>query len=90
MSDRLEVPEAGNYEVRLIYPTNPNRATNVPVEVATADGVKSFKVNQKEQSDPPFEVLGTFRFEKGPATVTLTNQGVDGYVLVDGVQMIKK
>ena len=86
----LEVPEAGNYEVRLIYPTNGNRATNVPVEIATADGVKSFAVNQQKQSDPPFEILGTFHFEKGPATVTLTNKGVNGYVLVDGVQFIKK
>ena len=29
--------------------------------------------------------LGTFRFEAGPAKVTVSNEGASGYVLIDAV-----
>ena len=35
--------------------------------------------------------LGRFQFEKdSPATVTVSNEGTDGYVLIDAVQWLKK
>lgn len=86
----LKVPTAGNYEVRLTYPTNPNRATNVPVEIYTADGVKTVYVNQKECAEPPFQTLGTFRFNAGDAKIVISNKNVDGYVILDGVQLLEK
>lgn len=84
----LDVKEAGDYTVRISYPTNPNRAANVPVEVHSADGVKTVLINQKECSEPPFETVGTFRFEAGPAQIVISNKDADGYVILDCVQLL--
>jgi hypothetical protein len=47
-------------------------------------------VNQKKASvDDLFEPLGTYDFSAGAtATVTVSNEGTDGYVILDGVQWI--
>jgi len=87
----ISVPKEGRYEVRLAYSPNPNRATNVPVTVEDADGSKTVTVNQKVA--PPVEKyfvsLGTYRFEAGkPAAVTVSNEGTNGYVIIDAVQVI--
>jgi hypothetical protein len=87
------LPKAGKYEVRLSYSPNPNRATNVPVTIVHAGGTTTVKVNQR--TAPPvseaFVSVGTFTFEKGTAgRVTVTNEGVDGYVVIDAVQFLPK
>ena len=70
---------------------NPNRATNVPVTVESAEGVKTVRVNQKVT--PPIEKffvsLGTYAFAADkPAVVTISNTGTDGHVIVDAVQWV--
>jgi hypothetical protein len=83
-----DLPAAGKYEVRLSYSPNANRATNVPVTVKHADGETAVAVNQRQKptTDGAFVSLGTFTFEKGKAGgVTVTNKGVDGYVVLDAV-----
>jgi len=82
-----DLPSAGKYEVRLSYSPNANRATNVPVTVTHADGEKAVTVNQRQKpTDGAFVSLGTFAFAKGTAgSVTVTNKGVDGYVIIDAV-----
>jgi hypothetical protein len=87
----IMVPKEGRYEVRLAYSPNPNRATNVPVTVEDADGTKRVTVNQKVA--PPVEKyfvsLGTYRFTVGKAgVVTVSNEGTNGYVIIDAVQVI--
>jgi hypothetical protein len=89
----LTVKEAGEYEVRLSYSPNPNRATNVPVTVSgfTGGGSKKVMVNQKQPPaiDRLFVSLGTFRFDAGAgATVEISNAGTDGHVIVDAVQLV--
>ncbi len=88
---RAVLAKPGSYEVRLAYSPNANRATNVAVEVRHADGVKSLTVDQRAK--PPlkgnFISLGRFEFNgKQPAEVMVSNQGADGYVVVDAVQWI--
>jgi hypothetical protein len=86
-----DLPQAGKYEVRLSYSPNPNRATNVPVSIAHADGTAAVKVNQQKAPaiDKLFVSLGTFRFEKGKkGYVEITNRDVDGYVIIDAVQWL--
>ena len=83
-----DLPAAGKYEVRLSYTPNANRATNVPVTVTHAGGEKAVTVNQQKKppTDGAFVSLGTFTFEKGKGgSVTVTNKGVDGYVVIDAV-----
>lgn len=87
----LEIPESGRYEVRLIYVATNNRATHVPVTIVSGDGEKTVIVNQRE---PVLEggvprALGVFAFAAGKAgSVTISNSGADGFVVVDGVQLV--
>ncbi|RRD04698.1 hypothetical protein EII34_09135 [Arachnia propionica] len=58
----LEV--AGDYEVAIWYPSNPETATRAVYVVDHADGRQEFVVNQQENPSS-WVVLGTFRFEAG-------------------------
>ena len=86
---KTDLLDAGEYEVRLCYTANPNRATNVPVIVQHAGGETKLTVNQKQQ--PPLDgqslSLGKFRFDKS-AAVVISNAGTDGYVIADAVQLV--
>jgi hypothetical protein len=86
-----EIPAAGRYEVRVAYVANPNRATNVPITIESAQGSTTIRINQQRQParDSVFLSLGTFRFDAGKkGAVTIANQGTDGHVIVDAVQWI--
>ena len=88
-----KLPQAGRYEVRLSYTPNKNRATNVPVEVHSAGGVKQVQINQRQppRIDGLFISLGVYDFEPGkPAAVTIVNRDTDGYVVVDAVQWLRQ
>ncbi|HLF94033.1 MAG TPA: FAD-dependent oxidoreductase, partial [Planctomycetota bacterium] len=93
-SARFEVPlpKAGRYEVRVAYTANPNRATNVPVTVEHEGGKATVKVDQRKE--PPFEkafaAVGTYEFKGAKAAIELSNAGTDGFVIVDGVQLIER
>jgi hypothetical protein len=87
----IKAPREGQYEVRLAYSPNPNRATNVPVTVESAEGSKTVKVNQKVAPtlDKAFVSLGTYRFTiDKPAVVIVSNEGTNGYVIIDAVQLL--
>jgi glycine/D-amino acid oxidase-like deaminating enzyme len=86
----VSIPTTGEYEVRVSVCPSPNRATNVPVVVETADGVKTVHVNERERpATPPFVSIGRFRFEQGrPASVTISNASTDGYVVADAIQLL--
>ena len=81
----------GKYEVRLVWPQDTNRATNVPVIVHHANGDKFITVNQRKV--PPIDKaalsLGVFEFGE-TASVSLSNKGTDGYVIADAVQFLKR
>jgi len=87
-----KLPQAGKYRVLLAAPPNNNRATNAPVEVQHAGGVQRLKLNlrfSKEGDGTIWHDLGTFDFTTDQAAaVVVTNEGVDGYVVVDGVQFL--
>jgi len=85
------VKEAGSHEVRLYWQAHENRASNAPVTIRTSDGETMLKVNQQQApGDKGYRVLGTWSFEPGQAySVTLTNQGVDGAVHADAVQVVR-
>ena len=85
---RAELPP-GKYEVRVSWPVNPNRATNVPVTIHHTDGKEQIKVNQtiRPNLDGVFQPLGVFEFD-GSAEVEITNADTDGYVILDAVQFV--
>ena len=86
-----EIPTAGDYEVRLIYIATDNRATNVPVTIVSADGEKTVTVNERQDvlvHGVP-RALGVFKFAAGTGgSVTISNAGADGFVVVDAVQFV--
>ena len=86
-----EFTTAGLYEVRLAYAANDNRATNVPVSLLTLDGEVDRVVNLRQPPpvDGRFVSLGTFRFDgSNQWFVMVSNEGTDGYVVVDAVQFL--
>ena len=88
----LIVPKDGNYDVRVSYAAAPNRASNVPVEIKHADGITKLSVNQKRKlpENDPFLNLGTFRFiQNQPAILMIRNDGTDGIVGADAVQLLR-
>ena len=81
----------GKYSVRVAYPKNKNRASNIPVTISHAGGNETLILNQRElPSHEPFHEMGLFEFDAGAtATVTISNEGTDGYVIIDAVQWEK-
>jgi hypothetical protein len=79
---RVKMPQAGTYRVKLLFPANANRATNVPVVISGGGKTYRATVDQRRPSD----WIGTYEL---PAefTVKITNQGTDGAVAVDGLQV---
>jgi hypothetical protein len=88
---KFTVEKTGRYEVRISYPANPNRATNVPVVVRHGGGETSIQVNQKNvpKIGGLFEPLGRFELTQGEEyRVVVSNEGTDGYVVVDAVLIL--
>ncbi len=93
---KFEIKVGGRYEILIAYTPNPNRATNVPVTITTADGDRTIEVNQRiaprpaaGSTDKGFHSLGLFRLAADKrCDVTISNRGTDGHVIVDAVQLI--
>jgi hypothetical protein len=87
-----KIEEAGEYEVRLAYTPNSNRAGNVPVTIETAEGPVTKMVDQRR--NPPIDQLwislGTFPLASGETAITISNQGTQGHVIADAVQILEK
>jgi hypothetical protein len=83
-----DVARAGDYEVFLIYSPHSNRASNVPVAITTTSGIKKLAlVNQKRGTGAAS--LGRFRLSAGKSmTVKVSNNNTDGFVVVDGLQLV--
>lgn len=86
-----DLPEAGRYEVRLLYVPHVNRATNVAVSVFSDQGETKCMVNEREQpliNGVP-RALGVFQFAAGKVgAVVVSTAGADGFVVVDAVQFV--
>ncbi len=85
------IVDEGNYEVRLLYVATSNRATNVPVTVHAADGDHPITINQREEClvKGVARALGVFKFAAGTeAVVTVSNKDANGFVVVDGLQIV--
>ena len=83
-----KIAEAGEYELVLHFPPNANRATNVPVTIETGGQTKTVNVNERAESGAAS--LGRFPLGAGNSvTVTVSNRGTNGHVVVDGLQLLK-
>jgi hypothetical protein len=88
---RVNIQQAGQYEVHLAWTPFANRATNVPVKISHAGGTSTVRVNQRQQPDRgAFGVVGTYQFVAGQAVIEIGNADTDGFVLIDAVQLLKQ
>ncbi len=83
----FKLPEAGRYEVRVSWPPNPNRATNVPINIRFGRELKTVTVSQKSSGKDGFTSLGEYLFS-GTVVVEICNKDTDGYVIADAVQLL--
>jgi hypothetical protein len=87
---RVPLAQAGRYEVRVAYSTHANRASNTPVTVTHAGGTETVRIDQRRKTaEGAFEPVGVWRFAAGEAIVVVGNEGTDGYVVVDAVQVVE-
>ncbi len=91
VSFTIQLPASGRYEVRLAYTHSGNRATNTPVTLQHAGGEEVVHLNQRQR--PPIDgrliSLGEFQFDhNATATVTVSNDDTNGYVIADAVQFL--
>ncbi len=88
---KVTIPEDGTYDIIFHYPPNANRATNVPIDIDISDrklATAPLKVNEREKSGAVS--LGKFTLKQGTGvTITISNKDTDGYVVADGVQLLK-
>ena len=85
---KFTLPTPGRYEVRISWPPNPNRATNVPITIQYGDGQsKSMSISQKSSGEDGFNSLGEFEFGE-TAIVEISNKNTNGYVIADAVQLL--
>ena len=88
---KITAPKTGRFELRMSYSPNPNRATNVPVEISTAGMSTTQMVNQKltPKIDGVFHSLGLFSLNSGDVVqIVICNKDTDGHVIADAVQLL--
>lgn len=80
-----DLPKDGKYDVYLTWRKNGNRATNVPVEITTATGKETVKVNQRANGGWVKIYTGQFKAGKS-STLVISNKDTDGHVIADAVR----
>ncbi|WP_328339302.1 FAD-dependent oxidoreductase [Micromonospora sp. NBC_00421] len=82
------LPMAGSWVVQVRWTADPNRASNVPVDVVHDGGVTTRVVDQRT-SGGQWVSLGTYRFPAGTAgSVLIRTDGTDGYVVADAARFV--
>ena len=85
---RLNVPQAGSYEVFVRYPTVSGAATDARFAIANAGGTATKTVNQTTNAGA-WVSLGSYSFTEGNAhSITLSDQAT-GTVVADAVKLVR-
>jgi RHS repeat-associated protein len=83
----MNVPSAGTYNVYARWTAYPNRASDAKFTINAASGASTITVNQQDGAGGQWNLLGTYSFNAGAATVSLTDQA-NGYVIADAVMLL--
>ena len=89
----FELPQAGEFDIRIAYQPHANRGDRVPVVLEFGGAADEKTVNMREKAPLPngFYSLGAVRGVKGQkGSVTLMAEGAGGYVHADAVQILAK
>lgn len=88
---RYTPQKSGRYQLRLAYSPHPTRATAVPIKITTGDTTTKLKFDQTTPlpSGDPFRTAGVIELTKDQeVTITISNEGTDGFVILDAVQLL--
>jgi hypothetical protein len=86
-----KLPKAGRYEVFLAVVPNANRATNAKVTLEQAGQTVTQKVDLTKGPANHLLSLGTYDFTNDtPAAVIVSNEGADGFVVIDAVNWLAR
>lgn len=82
------LPEAGVYQVYLRWTTNPNRATNVSVDIIHPAGTNTVVVDQTQNNGTWVQLLTT-NFNAGTSgSLRIRTAGTTGYVIADAARWL--
>lgn len=88
---QIEIPETGDYEVRISYSPGENRSRAVQIAVQDFVDTHPRTINQRETPpiDGLFVSLGKFHFSASQsASIFISNLDTDGHTIVDAVQLL--
>jgi hypothetical protein len=80
---------SARYDVFIWYTSGANRARNVPVEIAHADGTSTVVVNQILNGST-WVPLGTYTLSAAQASVTIRNTDTTGFVVADAIRFVAR
>ncbi len=81
----------GPHQLNLAWSPNPNRATNVPVQIRAQGREQLVTINQRQTPpiDGLFATAAVLQLKAGDKVdVQLRCEGTDGHVIVDGIQLL--
>ena len=91
ISFQPNIPATGSYEIVFFAQPHGNRSDSVPVTISIAGQKdRTVRINQKDVSSKARYPLGRFDLPRGKGTtVTISNEGTSGVVVVDGIQFVR-
>ncbi|MEV4533437.1 FAD-dependent oxidoreductase [Asanoa sp. NPDC049518] len=85
---RPSLPESGTYTVYLRWTADPNRASNVPIDIVHSAGVTTRSVDQRS-SGGTWVSLGSYAFAAGTGgSLLIRTENTNGYVIADAAQWV--
>ena len=88
----FKAPKTGNYEVRMAYSPHATRATRVLMTIQCGVRKTDILVDQTQMlsAGEAFRTIGHVQLDGGvETTITLSNVGTDGFVIMDALQLLE-
>lgn len=89
---RFKVPKSGRFDVYMAYSAHETRAKQVPVTITNGKTVKQLTVDQTTPlpQGKTFRQVGTVQLLSDvETTITVSNAGTQGFVILDAVQLME-
>jgi hypothetical protein len=88
---RFTAPKAGKYELLMSYSAHETRPKKVPVIISSGPHTAKLSVDQSLPlpRGEAFRSIGTVELAaEVESTITISNQGTEGFVIVDALQLL--
>ncbi len=89
---RFKAPKTARYDLRMAYSAHETRATKVPVRIQSGDRSLALEVDQTQPlpKGEAFRSIGYVELVQGAeTTITLSNTGTEGFVILDAMQLLE-